>query len=199
MAETPIANTRALITLAVVCMLLFELGVLMVSWHYSLEGNGDFSAFYRTAVMARSGDLHSLYNPKKQLTFDSQVFPALRRFPPYYFYHPPYEVLVLLPLAFMSYRTAFWIWTGLSFLFLTVSAYVLEPEFREVRRTTGIPLAFFVLSSFPVMLIFLQGQDSPLLLLLHKLILPFLHLFGRNIFNMGSYPPLVAEFIFNAA
>jgi Glycosyltransferase family 87 len=160
------STARALISVGVVCTLLFELGVLMAGWRHSLEGNGDFSAFYRTAVMARSGELHSLYSPEKQLTFDRQLFPALHRFPPYYFYHPPYEVLFLLPLAFVSYGAAFWVWTGLLFLLLVLSGYVLEPEFRDLRKGTGIPLFVFVLTAFPTMMIFLQGQDSPVLLLL---------------------------------
>jgi len=169
MAKTPIAQaskTRPLIVLAIACLLLFELGVLMAGWQHSLKGNGDFSAFYRTAVMARSGQLHNLYDADTQVLFDRNVFPSLQRYPPYFFYHPPYEVPLLLPLAFMSYQAAFWLWTAFSFLLLAVSGYVLESEFQELRRVSGIPLALLVLTCFPVIMIFLQGQDSALLLLL---------------------------------
>ncbi len=169
MAKTPIApasKTRPLIVLAIAYLLLLELGVLMAGWQHSLKGNGDFSAFYRTAVMARSGQLHNLYDAESQVRFDRNVFPSLQRYPPYFFYHPPYEIPLLLPLAFMSYRAAFWLWTALSFLLLVVSGYVLESEFQELRRASGIPVALLVLTCFPVIMVFLQGQDSALLLLL---------------------------------
>src|SRR5882724_3373892 len=163
------SKTRPLIVLSIVCLLLFELGVLMAGWQHSLKGNGDFSAFYRTAVMARSGQLHNLYDADTQVLFDRNVFPSLQRYPPYFFYHPPYEVPLLLPLAFVSYPGAFWLWTAFSFLLLVVSGYVLESEFQELRRVSGIPLALLVLTCFPAIMIFLQGQDSALLLLLAAL------------------------------
>jgi Glycosyltransferase family 87 len=163
---TQTSKTRPLIVLAIVCLLLFELGVLMAGWQHSLKGNGDFSAFYRTAVMARSGQLHNLYDADTQVLFDRNVFPSLQRYPPYFFYHPPYEVPLLLPLAFLSYQGAFWLWTAFSFLLLVVSGYLLEFEFQELRRASGIPLALLILTCFPVIMIFLQGQDSALLLLL---------------------------------
>jgi len=163
------SKTRPLIVLAIVCLLLFELGVLMAGWQHSLKGNGDFSAFYRTAVMARSGQLQNLYDADTQVLFDRNVFPSLQRYPPYFFYHPPYEVPLLLPLAFLSYQGAFWLWTAFSFLLLVVSGYLLEFEFQELRRASGIPLALLILTCFPVIMIFLQGQDSTLLLLLAAL------------------------------
>jgi hypothetical protein len=138
----------------------------MAGWQHSLKGNGDFSAFYRTAVMARSGQLHNLYDADTQVLFDRTGFPSLQRYPPYFFYHPPYEVPLLLPLAFMSYQTAFWLWTAFSFLLLVVSGYVLESEFQELRRVSGIPIALLVLTCFPAIMVFLRGQDSALLLLL---------------------------------
>jgi len=169
MVKTPIAQaskTRPLVVSAIACLLVFELGVLMAGWQHSLKGNGDFSAFYRTAIMARSGQLHNLYDADTQALFDRNVFPSLQRYPPYFFYHPPYEVPLLLPLAFMSYQTAFWLWTAFSFLLLVVSGYVLESEFQEVRRAFGIPVALLVLACFPAIMVFLRGQDSALLLLL---------------------------------
>src|SRR5207245_10136006 len=60
---------------------------------------------------------------------------------------------------------AVWLWTALSFLLLVVSGYVLESEFQELRRASGIPVALLVLTCFPVLMVLLQGQDSALLLL----------------------------------
>src|SRR5712692_10195531 len=157
-------RARPLIVAALACLLVFQAGVLLANLSRSLAGDGDFSAYYRTAVMARSGELHAIYDTAAQNRFDHQIFPSLERYPPYYFYHPPYEVLWLLPISFMSYRAALWCWTAVGICLLLFAAHVLEPEFQELRRAIGIPLLVVVLAFFPTMMIFLQGQDSAMLL-----------------------------------
>src|SRR2546426_394737 len=169
MARTPIAQaskTRPLIALAIACLLLFELGVLMAGWQHSLKGNGDFSPFPEPGVGGGPAHPQIFYDAAPNFFFDQIFSPPLKQPPPYFFYHPPYEVPLLLPLAFMSCQAAFWLWTAFSFLLLAVSGYVLESEFQELRRVSGIPFALLVLTCFPVMMIFLQGQDSALLLVL---------------------------------
>ena len=166
MAAAPIRNLKFLALVALVIVFILELGVLMAGFQRSLDGHGDFSAFYRTGVMVRAGELHRLYDPQNQLAFDRKLFPGLNRFPPYYFYHPPFEALLLTPLAFLPYRTAFWIWTISSFVLLWISGKILSRAFPELQRTVKIPLTFLLLAFFPVIMIFLQGQDSALLLLL---------------------------------
>jgi len=165
-AAAPIRNLKFLALVALVIVFILELGVLMAGFQRSLDGHGDFSAFYRTGVMVRAGELHRLYDPQNQLAFDRKLFPGLNRFPPYYFYHPPFESLLLTPLAFLPYRTAFWIWTISSFVLLWISGKILSRAFPELQRTVKIPLTFLLLAFFPVIMIFLQGQDSALLLLL---------------------------------
>src|SRR2546428_13529043 len=97
---------------------------------------------------------------------ESRFSPSRTLPPASFFSHPPYEVPLLLALAFVSSPGAFWLWTAFSFLLLVVSGYVLEFEFQELRRVSGIPLALLILTCFPVIMIFLHGQDSALLLLL---------------------------------
>jgi Glycosyltransferase family 87 len=75
-------------------------------------------------------------------------------------------VLWLLPMSLVSHRTAFWLWTALSLVLLLLSAHILENEFGDLRTAVGIPFGLLVLAFFPVIMIFLQGQDSPILLLL---------------------------------
>jgi len=198
-------KTRTLILAGVICLLIFEAGVLLAGLPRSLDGDGDFSAFYRTSVMARSGALHTLYDAAAQDRLDRQVFPSLERYPPYYFYHLPYEVLWLLPLSFSTYRTAFWCWTAVAFGLLVLAGLVLEPEFQELRRALKIPLAVLVLAFFPVMMIFLQGQDSPILLLLLALAFRQFErkrdiscgvLLGLGLFKFQFIIPLVAILAF---
>src|SRR5207245_9310363 len=141
-------KARPLIVAALACLLVFQAGVLLANLSRSLSGDGDFSAFYRTALMVRSGEHHTIYDAAAQNRFDRQIFPSLERYPPYYFYHPPYEVLWLLPLSFLSYRVAWWCWTAVGICFLLLAAHVLELEFQELRRVTGIPLRALVLALF---------------------------------------------------
>lgn len=159
-------KTRPLILVGVVCLLIFEAGVVLAGLPRLLSGDGDFSAFYRTAVMVKSGDLNNLYDLTAQDRLDRQVFPSLERYPPYYFYHPPYEVLWLLPLSLVNYRIALWCWTAVAFALLVTTGLILQDNLRALRRALGFPLAMLVLAFFPVVMIFLQGQDSPILLLL---------------------------------
>lgn len=166
MAPAPTRNLKSLALLALIAVFLFELGVLLAGFQRSLEGNGDFSAFYRTAVMVRAHEFHKLYDPQNQLAFDQKLFPELNRFPPYYFYHPPFEALLVFPLALVSYRAAFWIWSVSSLAVLGISGTLLSKEFPELQRACKIPLTFLVLVFFPVVMVFLQGQDSAFLLLL---------------------------------
>jgi hypothetical protein len=163
---TPSHNLRLMVFVALTCVLVFEVGVLMAGFRNSLEGNGDFSAFYRTGVMVRAGELQRVYDPENQLSFDQKLFTSLHRYPPYYFYHPPFEALLLYPFAFVSYRAAFWIWSIGSFILLVISGQILSTQFSELRRAAGIPLTIPLLMFFPVVMVFLQGQDSALLLFL---------------------------------
>src|SRR5262249_32886210 len=111
-------------------------------------------------------ELRNLYDPANQLAFDQKLFRLLHRFPPYYFYHPPFEALLLTPFSFVSYRAAFWIWSIGSFILLVISGQILRMQFLELRRAAGIPLTIPLLMFFPVVMAFLQGQDSALLLFL---------------------------------
>ncbi len=198
-------KSRPLIVAALGGLLIFQAGILLANLSRSLTGDGDFSAYYRTGVMARSGELHTIYDVAAQDRFDRQIFPSLERYPPYYFYHPAYEVLWLLPLSFMLYRAALWCWTAVGICLLLLAAHVLEPEFQELRRAIGIPLLVVVLAFFPTMMIFLQGQDSAMLLLLVALAFRQFErkqdyscgiLLGLGLFKFQYIIPLVAVLAF---
>jgi hypothetical protein len=198
-------KARPLIVAFLACLLVFQAGVLLANLSRLLAGDGDFSAYYRTAVMVRSGELDAMYDAAAQNRFDHQTFPALERYPAYYFYHPPYEALWLLPLSFLSYRAALWCWTAASIGLLLLAAHILEPEFQELRRAIGIPLLMVVLAFFPTMMIFLQGQDSAILLLLVALAFRLFErkqdyscgiLLGLGLFKFQFIIPLVALLAF---
>lgn len=201
MAGAPISKFESLAVAALVCISLFEMGVLLAGFKYSLAGNGDFSAFYRTAVMVRTGEFHRLYDVQNQMSFDHRLFPWLNRYPPYYFYHPPFEALLLLPLAFVSYKVAFWVWSIASLAMLVFSGTILSKQFPQLRSGVGIPLVFLVLAFFPIVMVFLQGQDSGLLLLLVAWAFAELHrgrnlragiMLGLSLFKFQFIVPLVA-------
>jgi len=170
----------------------------------SLSGKGDFPAFYRAAVIVASGERQNLYDPATQNRFELQIFHDPQKVPQY-FYHPPFEVLLLLPLAFLPYQIAFWCWLAANVVLLLFSARVLSPQFRELRRSTGVPISAFCLAFFPVAEALLQGQDS--ILLLFVLALAYRQfcrkqdascgvLLGLGLFKFQHIIPLVAILAF---
>src|SRR5579864_2832474 len=98
---------RSFIAAALLCVLVINAGILVIGWPQFVHNRiGDFPVFYYTSRMARGGALHRLYDPAAQDQFANRPSPA----PGLYFYHPPYEVLLLWPLSLLSYRAAFLCW-----------------------------------------------------------------------------------------
>jgi Glycosyltransferase family 87 len=118
---------------------------------------GDFCAFYTGAHIYSQNPGH-LYD----LPIQRQTEQALigRNDIPYN--HPPYELLVWLPLSPLGFHAAFWIWRLVSCLLLMLAscllAKVLAPRF-------GCGALFIIaLAFFPVPYCLWMGQDSVLML-----------------------------------
>lgn len=157
-------------------LLLGQVEALAVGLPRALQGDGDFPAFYSAALMVRARDGTRLYDVSTQDRFEKRVFPD-REVAPQYFYHPPFEALALLPLSFLSYRAAFWVWTlaGLAVFFL--AAVLLSPHLGRLRAGTGVPVPLLFLAFFPAAVTVLLGQDSFFLFVL--IVLAF-HEFQRH-------------------
>ncbi len=133
--------------------------------------------------MAIAGQLHAMYEPATQVHFDLQAFPT-RQGPPQYFYHPPFELVFLLPLALLPYKVAFLTWAAAGVGFLLFSAWALNPHLGQLRAWSGLPVAVLVLAFFPVAIAISEGQDS--LLLLAVIALAFRQFQQKKDFRCGA-------------
>jgi hypothetical protein len=149
-------------------LLLLALAALLglLSRRFASAQNGtDFPEFYAAAKMVGEGAGRQLYDPAAQDRF--QIRYAGRSGT--YFNHPPFEALLYWPLARWPLRGAYLVWCLLNAGFLTVVARLLAPEVFPHRDWRELLVLFFLF--VPVLLNFLQGQDSLLLLLLLSLAL----------------------------
>jgi hypothetical protein len=134
-----------------------------------LQGYGDFASFYTAGRIVQSGQSPRLYDPalqwKVQQEFASTV--KIRRGPlPYV--RPPFEALLFLPLAYLTYPTACVVWIALKTVLFLAIPFLLPREDHKGGEAISAhawegPLC---LAFFPVAFDLLQGQDSVLLLLI---------------------------------
>jgi hypothetical protein len=120
----------------------------------------DFPDFYAAARMVRDGRGRDLYDPLIQ---DQYLIRYSGRVGTY-FIHPAFEALVYLPFALLPLSWAYAVWSVFKALQLIAVATVIEKCL--LRRISWRFLVIAFLLFVPVLLDFLQGQDSLLLLLL---------------------------------
>src|SRR5579862_928286 len=128
-------------------------------------GDPDFTVFYSAAKIIRAGQGANLYDPLTQQAVQEQFSsdPDLRRGPLPYL-HPPFEALLLVPLTFLPYPDAFWVWNLVNLALLWGIAGLLRSLVLPQISFWDALLA--LLAFFPVFANFHQGQDAILLLLL---------------------------------
>ncbi|HEU0369675.1 MAG TPA: glycosyltransferase 87 family protein, partial [Candidatus Acidoferrum sp.] len=93
------------------------------------KDNLDFSEFYGAAQMVRQGHGKDLYDLDLQAEFQSRVAAVHA-----VYLRPPFETLLFVPLTYVSYRTAYTLWTLANVAFLALAAFLIESR-------TGIALA----------------------------------------------------------
>jgi hypothetical protein len=114
---------------------------------------GGFSVFYSAAQQVRAVGFKGLYDKQLQERFHPGSMNGG------YFYHLPYELLVLLPLSYLSKSAAFVLWTSFNLSCLWLGARILQ---REVAPLPTIAVFAFA----PALVMCANGQDSGLLFLL---------------------------------
>lgn len=139
--------------------------VLAKLWDQVLAGGADFTAFHAAGRIVNDGEGARLYRWETQQTFQNS-YPWRKE--PLLFYHPPFEVLLFMPLAQLPFPSAFPIWFLLNLLLVGACALVRHPEDPRDSQSTLVR-AIAILMFYPVMLCLIQGQDSILLLLLFSL------------------------------
>jgi hypothetical protein len=171
-----------------------------------LQGYVDFASFYTAGRIVQSGQSPRLYDPalqwKVQQEFASTV--KIRRGPlPYV--RPPFEALVFLPLAYLTYPTACVVWMALKTILLLAIPFLLPREDHKGEAISAHAWeGLLCLAFFPAAFDLLQGQDSILLLLLLVFALRLLLrgadvqcgvVLGLGLFKFHFIIPLVAIFL----
>jgi Glycosyltransferase family 87 len=161
-----IAGWNKWVRLAENVLLLLTLAGIVYYFARGFEGREkgtDFPDFYAAAQMVREGYGHQLYDVQAQDQF--QIRYAGRTGT--YYIHPPFETLLFLPISLWSLQTAYLLWCLLNATVLAYTARVFQRHiFNRLDWRVFLPL-FFLFP--PVLLSFLQGQDSLLLLLIMTL------------------------------
>jgi len=123
----------------------------------------DFTDRYAAARMVREGYGHQLYDFHVQEQFQIRYAGRVGE----YYIHPPFETLLFLPICLWSLSTGYLIWCLLNVGVLTYTSILFQRHvFKHFDWRVLLPMFFL----FPPVLIgFLQGQDSLLLLLVMTL------------------------------
>ncbi len=139
--------------------LLFACHALYIQQRQIASGYGDFVIYYTGAQIVRDGAASDLYDLGRQRQYQAQYATAIRAgaLP---FNHPAYELLWHIPLTFLSYVNAYIIWNVINAGLLLGLGRWFAPRERPDLRWLFTIMAF---GFYPVLVVFLHGQDSILL------------------------------------
>ncbi len=128
------------------------------------KGETDFASFYAAGRVVQQGRGQELYRYETQRELQKE-FPS--RSVPLLFYHPPFELVLFLPLAWLPFAWAYAAWLLMSALLVAGLGFLRHPE-EEWRPppdwASTVPRMVAAFAFFPVFLALLHGQDSVLLL-----------------------------------
>lgn len=170
-----------------------------------LRGYGDFESFYTAGRIVRAGQADQLYDRALQWKIQQEFASTVEiRKGPLPFVRPPFQALLFLPFAYLSYPVACSIWSALNLATLLLFPLLL-PRFDDTHFS-GSTLALEIVSClafFPAAFCLIQGQDAILLLLILVLGLRLLLrgaeiecgiVLGLGLFKFHLVLPLIAVF-----
>lgn len=139
--------------------LLFSGQALYLERHRIASGYGDYVIFYTGAQIVRDGAASKLYDLSRQREYQDKFAVPIRAgaLP---FNHPAYELLWHIPLTFLSYIDAYVVWNVINVGLLLGLARWFVPRDRSDLRLMFLLMMF---GFYPVLAVFLHGQDSILL------------------------------------
>ncbi len=121
-----------------------------------MEKGTDFPHFYAAGKIVLQGRGHALYDWRVQDEFLERYSGRIGTM----YIHPPFEALIYLPFAAFSLAHAYFLWCLFNLILLTAVSKILARS-AGLRWQILLPLLFLYV---PLLLSFLQGQDSVLLL-----------------------------------
>jgi hypothetical protein len=173
-------------------------------WHVVPDGHPDFRANYTAGYMVRTGK--PLYDFALESKVQTSTVPvkSLDEVAP--FIHPAYEALVYVPLSFLTYLQAYWVWFSVNLIILVCVYYLLRPQLSALSVVTPwLPAASFA-AFLPIGAAMVQGQDSLLVLLPFAAAFAYFRdpkrlwvsgiLLGLTVFRFQIFIPIILCFLF---
>jgi hypothetical protein len=158
--------TRWKLVLYFTAMVALQCGVLWQARRSIPAGLPDFSIFYTAAKILAAGQGHELYDDHLQETVQHSFAQRAveRRGTILPFNHPPFEAIIFVPFAHVTYLAAYLIWAAINLALLFGLLYLLRPRFARLGQEPFWLWGLAALAFFPVFIALIQGQDSILLL-----------------------------------
>ncbi len=168
------------------------------------NGYSDFASFYGAGRILHSGLHNKIYDYRTQWDLQRSFAPkVVIRHGPLLYNHAPFEAWLFALFGGLPYPVAFVLWNVVNLAMLAAVAWLMR---TYVPGGFGFAL-LLAFAFFPVFLVFVQGQDSILLLLVYTLALRSLRsghefaagiLLGLGLFKLHLVLPLVLIFVFRA-
>jgi len=155
-------DTRLFLGVVALCILVSNLAL----FYAKRDGlpYRDFKIFYSGARILQAYPGTELYNLDLQARVQTELL-HIKTEEALPYNHPPFELLLFLPLAGLSYSPAFYLWIAISFACGIAGAKLMGRELPRLREGWWLPCAL-VVCLFPFFMVILEGQDSALALLL---------------------------------
>ena len=163
---------KAILILFLLGMVVVHAAVLWQVRERMLRGYGDFAAFYTAGRLVEQGRARGMYDPHLQWKIQQEFASTVSiRLGPLPYVRPPFEALVFVPFAYLSYPAACVIWMVIKVIVLFAIPFLLRPAPGDPRMLPAPLLGLLSLGFFPVGFDLVQGQDSILVLLIFSLAL----------------------------
>jgi len=149
-------GSRAVPLYAVLAVVAFcAFWILLGSMVVPMARMHDFLNLYTGASLARDGVFAAMHVPEVQLHREQEYDPQIPELVP--FVRPPFYALLLTPLAWLPFGTAFWVWLG-------TQAALLTGSWAWAFRRWGPDALIFGSMYLPAALGIAHGQDCVLVL-----------------------------------
>jgi len=140
-----------------------------VYWFSFARGNlrgPDFFNFYAAAKLYVSHGGAAVYDIAMQRQVELQVTGQdPTRFVVLPYFHPPYYTLLIAPLAYFDYRTAYYVMAAFNVVLLVALVAVLVRSSLRVHGRAALVAAAMIAGFFPAFVTVLQGQSDLVVLL----------------------------------
>ena len=167
-SKKPTTNWRFVLLVAALCVTIPNLSVFYSQRDLIRAGMLDFRIFYAGATSFLSNGGTNLYDYDSQSRVQKQLYPTTSM-PGFVvrpmalpYNHPPFELLLFLPLAFLPSLHAYYLWTVISLVLCILCCRLLGRQLKHMSAFwPAMPYAI-VLCGFPLVVVLLQGQDAPI-------------------------------------